>query len=351
MTSRPELRAAKRVIRQRWLAPARELAPHLPPQRRPRRGGGAGGPLPALVHGLSIGFKVVAGEPVRRLAVRVHVTRKEPLAALPRRMRIPRTIDGIPTDVVEMPVFRAAMAGARALASPSAPCPDLQGRLRPLVPGASAAHPDVAGGSIGAFVRSLRAGDPPGARYLLSCAHVLAPGSEPATEARVLQPAAAHGGDDDDEVATFARAVPIDPARAEVDAAIALVDGATHCRNEVCGLGHLGASRKARLREAVRKAGAVTGLTTGRIDDVDADQIVWLPGIGPVQFEDQLLIVGSGASAVFATKGDSGALVLGDSDRAALGLYFAGPDDGSLALANPIRRVEAALGVRGWIDG
>lgn len=350
MPTRPELRAAKHAIRERWLARARELAPREAPPRGTRRRPPE--TEPPLIHGLSIGLKVVEGEPIRRLAVRVHVTRKVPLAALARRERIPRSIDGIPTDVVEMPVFRAAATrAALATATATKPCPDPRTRLRPLVPGASAAHPEVPGGSVGGFVRSTRPDDPPSARYLLSCAHVLGVPDQPDLATRVLQPAFAHGGDEDDEVATFARAVPIDPAGTEVDAAIALLDPTVRGRNEVCGLGPLVASRKARLRENVRKAGAITGLTRGRIDDVEADQLVWLPGLGPVQFEDQLLISGLAPTAVFATKGDSGALVVGDSDHAVLGLYFAGPEDGSLALANPIGRVEALLGVRMRVDG
>jgi hypothetical protein len=58
------------------------------------------------VCGLGVGFKVKAGRRLRKLAIRVYVTEKVPLGKLKRAHRLPRSIEGIPVDViVQKPLF------------------------------------------------------------------------------------------------------------------------------------------------------------------------------------------------------------------------------------------------------
>ena len=53
------------------------------------------------VRSIEVASKQVAGEVMRRLALRITVTRKLPLAQIPSDQLIPSSIFGMPTDVVE----------------------------------------------------------------------------------------------------------------------------------------------------------------------------------------------------------------------------------------------------------
>ena len=53
------------------------------------------------VTGVDIGPKRVNGEATGELAIRIYVVRKRPLDDIPVNERIPSTIGGVPTDVVE----------------------------------------------------------------------------------------------------------------------------------------------------------------------------------------------------------------------------------------------------------
>ncbi len=53
------------------------------------------------VHGTSIGLKSVGGKLTRKFAIVIHLTKKRPAAEVPPDERIPKQIDGFPTDVIE----------------------------------------------------------------------------------------------------------------------------------------------------------------------------------------------------------------------------------------------------------
>ena len=53
------------------------------------------------VTGVDIGYKHVGGKPTGELAIRVLVRTKKPADAVPPSERIPPTLDGVPTDVIE----------------------------------------------------------------------------------------------------------------------------------------------------------------------------------------------------------------------------------------------------------
>ncbi|GGA41832.1 hypothetical protein [Dyella nitratireducens] len=53
------------------------------------------------VHTVGLGGKVTAGLPTGEVAIRVQVTQKKPLSEIPAEERIPETIDGIKTDVIQ----------------------------------------------------------------------------------------------------------------------------------------------------------------------------------------------------------------------------------------------------------
>ena len=97
------------------------------------------------VHAVGIGKKIVHGRETDTLGVRLYVTQKIAVSAIAPRDRLPASIDGIPTDVIEAPMaFVAAGQGAAAACTDGrkqrqrehslADCPRLsEGRLAPRV--------------------------------------------------------------------------------------------------------------------------------------------------------------------------------------------------------------------------
>jgi hypothetical protein len=74
----------------------------------------------AGVHGVGVGSKVISGKRTNELAIAVYVLKKLPLNVLPLDQVIPSEIEGLRSDVEEIPI---------------AECFDDTGRYRPLVGG------------------------------------------------------------------------------------------------------------------------------------------------------------------------------------------------------------------------
>ncbi|MGW0436405.1 hypothetical protein ACWDV4_28135 [Micromonospora sp. NPDC003197] len=53
------------------------------------------------VHQVDMGYELKDGQPTGRLALRVHVDRKQPLRRLPVADRVPEELDGVPVDVIQ----------------------------------------------------------------------------------------------------------------------------------------------------------------------------------------------------------------------------------------------------------
>jgi hypothetical protein len=129
------------------------------------------------VVGVAVGFKESEGIVTDEISVVVLVEQKKPLAALTPQDIVPKEIDGMRTDVVEVGVLRA-FQGARA-------------RYRPVVPsGVSIGHFKVTAGTLGAVVRDKNTGE----RLLLSNNHVFANSNDAQLGDVILQPAAMDGG-------------------------------------------------------------------------------------------------------------------------------------------------------------
>jgi hypothetical protein len=201
-------------------------------------------------------------------------------------------------------------------------------KVRPLVGGVSIAPLGVSySGTLGYFVlRDDKVG-------VLSCAHVLPDGPEK----RVLQQSVEDGGTNGDVVARLAASV--DDGHT-VDCAYAVIEGAVKHELEVNAIGRVAGSRPAKRDELTRKSGRTTKVTDGgKITDINATIT-----IGPDTYTGQILVE---TSARFAAGGDSGSLLIADSDVAGVGLIMAtNVPHGTKTWANHIGAVEAALGVR-----
>jgi hypothetical protein len=121
------------------------------------------------VHAVGIGQKVVNDKEASTKAVRLFVVQKMASSLLPPRDLLPKTIDGIPVDIIESPPAyllkprakkpakpaKAAKPRARAAVAAEAVCTaKRQERQRPVVAGISTAHHSVTAGTLES-VRSL----------------------------------------------------------------------------------------------------------------------------------------------------------------------------------------------------
>lgn len=314
------------------------------------------------VHHVTVGLKVRNRIPSHELCIRVYVREKKPDAALSPAERIPRHIDGVPTDVNVVSGFRFH-ADTR--------------RVRPLKGGILISNdvigPNEAGtsgvmeeGTFGCTATLLRDQSP----VLLSNWHVLM-GNGARVGEPIYQPSPLWMPNypvdqlpkrriPDDDVIAYITDYKITE---RIDAAIARLDVSSCCRccgldfrDEILGLsedGRPATNTIAGLRPAVSghtvfKVGVTTGRTEGRILEIESPELP--PGRANGQtliFSGQITIVTDDTEVPFSDHGDSGAVVI-DEDNYVIGLLFGGngqePPDHE-TYANHMGEVITALGI------
>jgi hypothetical protein len=310
------------------------------------------------VVGVGVGYKVRAKQTTDELCIVAMVRQKIPKDGLAREALVPRRIDGVLTDVMQV-------GHLRAMQTPT-------DRWRPAPGGVSMGHYQVTAGTFGTVVRDRATGD----RLILSNNHVLANSNAANPGDPVLQPGAADGGTvANDTIAHLERFCPIefgasppvcptaigaanlanalarlmgskhrfevfqsDPTAVNlVDAAVArpLDDG--DILDEILQIGVVDGTTPAGLGMSVRKSGRTTGLTTGRIILLDSTVSVSY-GIGRVaRFEQQIV------TSAMSQGGDSGSLLVAGDTLQAVGLLFAGSDQ--VTIHNPVQLVLDCLEV------
>lgn len=288
------------------------------------------------VHAVGIGRKIVAGKESKELCIRLHVRQKLPKTMISAQAKLPPSLYGIPTDVIESRI--------PTLLASSRDCAERQkSACRPVVGGISAAHKLVLSGTIGCICASTDEADDPNARFLLSNNHVLAALELGRPNDAILQPAPKDGGMSGQRVAGLHRSVELFVAgeRANrVDAAIARLDPNVAFQPEVCGIGSILGVEAGERSMPVRKQGRSTGYTEGVITEAREDALVQLDESDPsllALFEHQYRIEPTAQFPAFADHGDSGSLIVHRTRRQAIGLLFAASP--GHALANPIGEV------------
>lgn len=303
------------------------------------------------VHAVGIGRKTSNGIESDELCVRVYVVQKLPLSLLSPHDRIPESIDGIPTDIIESaPAF---LSDEKLGTITSSACTlARKQRQRPVTAGISAGHFAITAGTLGYFCRSTRDGDDHDQIHALSNNHVFANVDKALPMDALYQPGAADGGSAHDRFAEFTRAVPIHmggqyPNR--VDAAIGRLLPGTEYIHGICTVGQVTGATRAMLGMPVCKHGRTTGYTEGRVADIDYDALVGMDHQNPrivALFADQILIERDVSFPAIGLGGDSGSLVVERGTKAAVGLYFAGPEDGTYGIPNHIHAVLDELQVQ-----
>jgi hypothetical protein len=310
------------------------------------------------VVGVGVGYKHVDGRPTPEIGVIVLVRRKTPLAGLAPGAAVPRQVDDLPTDVVEVGELRAFQGHT--------------GRWRPAPGGVSIGHYRITAGTLGCRVRDRRTGG----ALILSNNHVLANSNEAAPGDPILQPGPADGGSvDADAIAVLERFIPIQYtvstptcsiattvaallnrlakstgsshrllayrenalAVNQVDAAVARPINPNDLRDDIYEIGPFGGVAPASLNMAVRKSGRTTGLTNGVISVIEATVSVSYGSGRIATFENQLV------AGPMSQGGDSGSLVLDAATPRAVGLLFAG--SAQTTIFSPIQAVLDALEV------
>ncbi len=297
------------------------------------------------VHAVGIGKKTVDGQATDQPCVRLYVVQKLAPSLLPPLHMLPDKVDGVPTDVIESaPAFAIARRARRAAGA--APCSKARKqRQRPVVAGISTAHFEVTAGTLSCFCRSTHTGDDPAKVYALSNNHVFANVNQAQAGDPLYQPGPADGGTDDDHFADFHRCVQLTlggTVANRVDAAIGEILPGIDYQAKVCTIGAISGVDQATEDMLVRKHGRTTGYTEGAVTDVSYDALVGMDHNDPnvvALFENQMRIAKTDAYPAFGLGGDSGSLIVMHKDAKAVGLYFAGPDDGSYGVANHIQAV------------
>ncbi len=310
------------------------------------------------VIGVGMGYKVSEGVRTEELCLVTLVRQKVPPAALQAEALVPKVIEGVRTDVIEIGEVRALQTHTS--------------RWRPAPAGVSLGHYRITAGTFGCLVRDRATGAP----LMLSNNHVLANSNDATPGDAILQPGPADGGRlGADTIAVLERFCPIqfatepgscnvagayarlgnavarllgsqhrmvsikaNPQAANlVDAAVARPNLSADMLDEIMEIGRVAGTLPAELGMAVRKSGRTTGLTSGEITVMEATVTVSYGAGKDATFENQLIM------GPMSQGGDSGSLIVAAGSLQAVGLLFAGSEQSTIA--NPIQAVLTCLDV------
>jgi hypothetical protein len=284
------------------------------------------------VHGVAVGRKVAGGALQDESAIIVYVEKKLPKSRVARARRIPATVAGIPTDVIETGVIRCCAARRRRGRKP---------RFRPAPGGVCVGHPDFPGaGTLGCLVRQGRG------RFALCAGHVAANVGDGGPGDPLLQPARLDRGTNRDRLGRLFDFTPIrfgGPLN-QVDAAIVRVT-AKAVTAEIAGVGIPTGVEEPLPDTVVVKSGRTTGVTRGAIVATRGQVRVFFPERGPALFGPVVAIEAVGATAPFVAEGDSGAIVLEARSRKACAMVLAHATARDLVFALPLEIALDALNV------
>ncbi|UCZ52118.1 S1 family peptidase [Bacillus shivajii] len=298
------------------------------------------------VIGLGIGVKKKSGKYTGRPALIAYVTSKKPLSSLTKEDKVPESLDGVETDVIEISQPEIQLYTDKLDDLRTLPTNELTTRVRPVKGGWSVGHPDITAGTAGAIVYSKEEGNQIN-YYILSNNHVLANSNAASLGDPVIQPGTVDGGRlPDDQVATLSKFIPIDLTPDKpledhenlVDAAIA--EGSLQeLDRDIYWNGYLKGwvnKEDVEVGMQVKKTGRTTGYTIGEIVSVGATIDVNFGNNRVARFTDQIL------TTPLSEGGDSGSVVT-DMNNKAIGLLFAGSPE--VTILNQIENVKDLLNI------
>jgi len=316
----------------------------------------------ANVIGLGIGYKETAGKSTKELSLMVLVRDKPELKALSKKDVVPKTIDGVQTDVLKVGKVVAYDTSRE--------------RHRPAIPGVSIGHFAVHAGTFGVVVRDAQTNE----LLILSNNHILANGNNAQLGDPILQPAPADGGKlEQDEFAHLYRFIKLKYVRAEpakdseekciianiianvlnaiafglgsgtrltpvkirpvnyADAALAKPLQDNDISTEIMHIGQVTGTADAFAGMPVKKSGRTTGLTNGIVKAVNGEIEIAFAGERKAIFQNQII------TGDMTEPGDSGSLLLDQQNRA-VGLLCGGSQ--FVSVYNPIAIIIQNLNVK-----
>ncbi|MDN5331019.1 MAG: hypothetical protein PWP45_244 [Tepidanaerobacteraceae bacterium] len=312
------------------------------------------------VVGTGLGYKIIEGKTTNEPAIIVLVKKKKSERELPRSQILPKKLENVMTDVIEVGEVRFLDVRTQ--------------KSRPAMPGVSIGHYKVTAGTFGAVVKDEITGEP----LILSNNHVLANASngkdgKASIGDPILQPGPYDGGGPQDVIAHLYRFIPVEkdiapsrcsvakrgenfinfflkflkpdyrlaflkqnPAYNLVDAAVARPVNPDYIKAEIMELGEIKGIAKPSIGMTLIKSGRTSGVSKSEIKALNVRiRVIMTPG-EEATFRDQLL------AGPMAQPGDSGSLVVNEKMEA-VGLLFAGSDVATLI--NPILSVLKLLRV------
>jgi uncharacterized protein YraI len=270
------------------------------------------------VTGVDVGYKYKNGKRTKKVVIRVYVTEKQ--IDISKLNKIPKTIRGIKTDIIE--ASASFHADDRAYTPITGGISFGQSEKFKLIEADGTVALISEQGTLGAIVRDNLTEKP----MFLTNHHV--------TKVMISQTEERSGkvgdifdqpnlvGDDgkpfpNANIGKLARFA-INPT---VDAAVIEYQSSRPFTEEILGIGKIAGSAKATLGMKVRKRGRTTELTHGIIDGIDATTAIQGTSI---MFQHQMVIVpDTTKNAVFSNSGDSGSVVVNEQNKV-VGLLFAG---------------------------
>lgn len=302
------------------------------------------------VIGVDIADKETDGKNTGQLAIVVFVDAKQPMSKLSAADRVPKEIDGIPTDVQEMTV--ELQGPSMELVDKVTPEVDTttyttlhggisMGPLRSVhlePPDVPSAGNYIFAGTLGAMVRD-RGND---ATMALTNFHVACVNNTWSVGDRMVQPSLLDGGTSSNQFSSLTRAALSDA----VDGAVVTVDTGKSTSATIQDIGDVAGHTTATVGTAVRKRGRTTELTYGTVVSTDFTVTIdYGSDVGSRTLHHQIRVqTDTTQSARFSDHGDSGSVVV-DGNRMVVGLLFAGSSDGQWTFANPIQSVLDELNV------
>jgi len=280
------------------------------------------------VIGCSPGTKIKNGRDTGKECITIFVSRKVPEIQLSADAVLPKVIDRVETDVVEVGEVRIQPISAIEVAI------DNRLKHRPVLGGISVSPQKfLLAGTSGLIV--MREGKP----FILSNNHVLRlsqiynPDDRPQKGDYIRQPSFVDGGKPEDSIGELWDWVEISfPGPNEVDCAIGKLEESYFAR--ILGLGAPLGIAPGVIGQKVFKSGRTSGITQGKITYTNVTISVNYGIDEPAIFEDQIM------SEPFTEAGDSGSVWL-DENNFVIGLHFAGSE--ACSIANPIAKVFGKL--------
>ena len=297
----------------------------------------------------AVGYKIKDGKIMRDTISAIFFVRYKPKMTLLRSLNIeplPKEIEGIPTDIIEVPTgFDKRILRL----SPRSVTPD-DSRHRPISGGIAMinANPEPLGtGTLGLIVRRK------GSKGLFGCTnnHVGAnedvEGMPPTANVGDpwIQPGAHGNGQHPDDTIgsldTWNRLKPAGTGINFYDFSIGKIDEPANSY-EMMEVGAIDGNAQVELGDRVLKRGRTTRKRLGEVVAVLADNIT-VPYQGvPCVYNDQFVVVGIPEANPFSQAGDSGSFVVSEkSPHKVLGQLFAGGESEGIdfTIASPIKRI------------